>query len=462
MIDRIYRTLSSFIPDRYKQIIKPEKGRFKSGRRDDYATDTSQRETTPQRLGDAMQKADQGDTHSQYEIFEECERDSIVGREYFKRRLSVVNKDLQILPASEDAKDVKAAELCNDVIFKIERLNQVLFNLTDAIGKAFSVGAIVWEQKDGLFVPVRVDHWPQQNFQLGDPAAVYSQDHDQIRVLTDEHPSKGKPIEDFTSGQWIVHVQKNWSQPIARAALFRSVVWRWLFKKFGIQDWAIFLERYGIPPRMAKYGPSAQKEDRDALIEALLNLGKDHACIYPDNSNIELLETKGLSSGAPHPNYIKFLNEEITIAINGNAMSTTQGDKGARSAKEAFQVDEGLQTAFDSQNLAQTVRDQLCAPVIENNLGSGYTLPKVAFPDERKEDLNERAKRDEIIHRMGYDITKPYIEKTYSIPQKKDGEEILERPTTAAVNTLSDMITLKAQKKNSLDWVISHMPWKEE
>jgi phage gp29-like protein len=425
-----------------KWLVKPRPGQWHSGARDDYSVDNTARKATAEKLGRALKNADQGDTDQQFEIFEEAERDPVVGQTYFKRRLSVVGKELQIVPAIPGNRAAeKAAEVATAMILGddgsggIQNLEEGLFNLSDAIGKAFSVSQIVWALRGGKFIPERLEHWPQREFVLGDLSQAHDMDADELRVITDEQAAFGRPLTDFPPATWIVHRQKAFSQPLARAALFRSVVWYWLFKRFGTSDWSIYLERFGVPPRLAKYGPSTTKEQRAEMWQSVLNMGKDHAAIMPDSGTIELLETKGLSAGAPHPAFIAYCNEQLTIAISGNTMSTTQGDRGARSAKEAYQWDEDQQTRFDCGLLAKTVRDQLVTPVVRFNVGPSVPIPLVRFQIEDTEDLNERAKRDEILHGMGKAIPVSYVEQTYSVPEPDEGEPILPpkaKPAAAA------------------------------
>jgi phage gp29-like protein len=433
---RVIRTLQRFAPETVETVVvKPRTGRLISGARSDYAIDTAARKSSPEQLARMLKAADQGDTVQQYEVFEEVERDPVVFRVYFKRRLAVVSKELQVMPSipndprAQQASDLVHGMLFGDDTFKgMAGFQDGLFDLTDAIGKAFAASQVVWEVEDGKHVPQRFERWPQREFNLGKPWEQYAQEEDRLRLLTEENRTEGVPLDTYPAGQWLVHKQKAFSQPLARAALFRSVCWYWLFKKFGVKDWSIFLERYGIPPRLGKYGPAADAKERAELWDALINLGKDHAAIFPDNSTIELLETKGRSgaaTGDPHQGMLDYCDAQINIAISGSTMSTTQGDRGARSAKEAFGAEEQQQTEFDCERLSETLRQQLAAPIVHLNLGLDWPVPQLRFLFEEDEDLGARSERDERIHGMGYPIAMSYVEETYGIPQPEEGEAIL-------------------------------------
>lgn len=438
--NRVIRALQRYAPETTQQVVvKPPLGRLISGQRSDYSIDTTARKATPEQLARLLKNADQGDTEQQFEVFEEVDRDPVVMRVYFKRRLAVVSKELQVLPAqANDPRAEQAADLVKGVLFGddtypgIKRFNAGLYDLTDAIGKAFAVAQVVWELDNGKWLPKRLERWPQREFRLGKPWEQYAQEEDRVRLITDGEPVDGQPLDTYPAGQWITHTHKHFSQPLARAALFRTVTWYWLFKKFGIRDWSIFLERYGIPPRMGKYGPGTDTAERNALWEALINLGKDHACIYPDNATIELLEVKRSGGQSdPHGQMLEYCDQQINIAISGNTMSTTQGDRGARSAKEAYQADESQQTEYDCELLAETLRHQLAAPIVQLNLGMDWPVPRLAFLFEEEEDLGQRAERDERLHGMGYPIPLSYVEETYGIPAAQEGEPVLPPKTSA-------------------------------
>ena len=434
------RALSSFItpPAPPPEAERPERGEWLSGVRDDYSIDRSaRRANNVTRLGNQMRNADMGDTAAQFEVFEEVERDPQIYRLYFKRRLAVVGKPLVISPLKGDdsAQALQAAELCSEMITGrggLHNWEELLFDLTDAIGKAFSVQQLVWDLVDGRFVPTHGVRWPQREFVTGDPYALYSQDQDALRVITEKERSAGEPLSDFPIGQWVVHKQKAWSQPLARAAMFRAVTWYWMFKRFGMKDWAIFLERVGIPPRMGKYHPGADDTERAALWDAVLGLGKDHACIFPDGSTIELLKTEGLQGQGHHQQLVKHCNDEISVCISGSTMSTTQGDRGARAIKEVYNVEEADQAMFDSRALAKTIRDQIAAPIVAFNLGPQFPVPDIEFQLDDHDDLESRATVDAIlVKQLGLPLGMKYFYSSYDRPEPAEDEELIKKPAPA-------------------------------
>jgi phage gp29-like protein len=433
---RTIRALSEYVEDDGPEDKPdaPEPGKWVSGIRSDYDVDLVARRATPASMGTLLREADAGSTAAQFEIFEEIERDPTVNRLYNKRRSVVTGSKFLLTQSSEDPRAQKATDLCTAMLFGedeqdgIENWDEGLFDLSDAIGKAFAVAQISWEVEGGLFVPRRLERWPQKEFQLGKLGAVFEQGEDELWVRSMDAPAEGLPLKGFADGTWIVHRQKSCSAPLARAALFRSIAWFWLFKHFGMADWSIFLERYGIPPRMGTYPAGADDKEKNALLSSLISFGKDHAMVVPDGSTIEVF-AQAMTAGAtsPHPLMVDHCNKEIAIAIAGSAMAVDQGARGARSAKEAYQTEEWDQAVGDARNLASTIRTQLLRPIVRLNLGEDFPIPKCAFQLSEDEDLLVRAQTDDLlVNKIGLPLSKSYFYEKYDRPEPLEGEDVAE------------------------------------
>ncbi|WP_123010006.1 phage portal protein family protein, partial [Escherichia coli] len=83
---------------------------------------------------------------------------------------------------------------------------------------------------------------------------------------------------------------------LGSSGLFRVLVWPYLFKNFALRDMAEFLEIYGLPARIAYYAQGTSDEDRDNILEALVNLGHEAVAALPQGNEIEFKEA---ASGGP-------------------------------------------------------------------------------------------------------------------------------------------------------------------
>jgi phage gp29-like protein len=422
--------------------LRPEQGYFVSGARDDYAINSAVRSLTPEKLATAMRAAEQGDTEQQFEIFEIVEQDPHVLSVMKRRRDAIICRELQVVSGREgDARADEAADLCRNLLLGedgeegVRDWSAALFDMTDAIGKGFSLAQIAWEMDGSRFIPRRLIRWPQREVILGDQHSnaqlQLGADPDEIRLVTDTDSQYGEPLAPRWN--WCVHVSKAWSTHLSRAALYRSITWFYLFKRFSFKDWSIFLERYGMPLRVGKYHNAATDPEKQALLTAVKLLGRDAACIMPQLSTIELLESKvsGTAGGVPHPTMIVHCNDEISKAVWGNTMAATQGDKGARSAKEAYADDELELTNSDCRALGETIRRELFTPMVRLNMGDGVVIPRAVFVAQEAENLLERIQVDEKLANMGLEMSKAQLREVYGRDEPVDETDSLKKAAPA-------------------------------
>ena len=98
--------------------------------------------------------------------------------------------------------------------------------------------------------------------------------------------------------------------------------WPVTFKRGGIKFYSLFLEKYGMPYLFGKLPRGAKQEDHDDLLSKLANMVQDAVGTGPDDSSLELIETKGTSSGDLHEKYLQRCDNAIAKSILGNALST--------------------------------------------------------------------------------------------------------------------------------------------
>lgn len=112
--------------------------------------------------------------------------------------------------------------------------------------------------------------------------------------------------------------------------LIDSIIWGYFFKSYGLKDWSIFLERFAIPAIVGEYDPLMGKTDKDALWKAISNFGNLFKAMIPNTAKITPLSdnNKG-TTGNLYENYLKYWNDELSIRILGQAMTTDTGQGGS-------------------------------------------------------------------------------------------------------------------------------------
>jgi len=375
---------------------------------------------TPIRLASTLKTAEAGNLINQAELFEDMEeKDSQIFSCLQTRKLSVMNKDWEVLTASEDEQDEKIADHVKENLENLQDFEDDLLDLLDAIGKGFSASEIMWDISGGRVWVQNLKRIHQKRFTMGDD--------NRLRLRQPNTYFKG---EELIPNKFVVHTYRGRSGLPSRGGLLRTCAWLYLFKNYDIKDWVAFTELYGIPLRLGKYAPGTSSADLEVLENAVKNLGSDGAAIIPDSTIIEFKEAIKTSSLNVFKDLAEFCDRGIAKAILGQVetVESTPGRLGA--AKEKSDVRQDLVEA-DAKSLQKCIRWQLIKPLVDFNFGEQKRYPIFKIKYETPENLEMLARRDRTLVQMGVPIPVSYAQKKYGIPEPQDGEEVLAPPSPA-------------------------------
>jgi phage gp29-like protein len=206
----------------------------------------------------------------------------------------------------------------------------------------------------------------------------------------------------------------------------------YLLKNYAMKDWAAFNEVFGMPLRLGKYDPMASPADREALIQAIRNLGSDAAGVISKNTEIEFVEATSRLSGNSNPYQVlaEFCNREMSKAILGQTLTTdTTGTTGTYAAARVHsQVRRDLVQA-DAQALAQTLREQLLRPLVGFNFGWDKPVPWFRFRYEEEEDLKTLSEVYTNLAKIGVPLSWEHVAERFGIPLPQKGEQLISDET---------------------------------
>lgn len=372
---------------------------------------------TPGGLAYIFREADQGAVSRQMELFEEMEeKDAHLASLLQTRKLAVLSLDYEVLPYADTPEDKSIADAVGELVFKTPNLESAFLDLLDAIGKGFALTEIIWGVEEGR---VRVEElkWVPQK------KVTYMEDLNP-RLVTADGPWQGEP---FPPWKIVYHRYKAKSGHDTRAGVLRVVGYMYLLKNYALKDWAGFNEVFGMPLRLGKYDPTSTPADREALIQAIRNLGTDAAGIISKNTEIEFVETTNRSgSSNPFQVLADFCNREMSKAILGQTLTTdTSGGTGTyAAAKVHAQVRSDLVEA-DAQALGQTLREQLLRPLVGFNFGWDKPVPWFRFRYEEEEDLKTLSEVYRNLADMGVPLSLEHIAERFGVPLAREGQEVL-------------------------------------
>lgn len=373
---------------------------------------------TPSKLAAILDAAEQGDIVSQYELFEDMEeKDGHIHADMSKRRRAVAQLDWDIVPPDNaTAKEKEAAATLYSLMQGLDDFEEVIFDTTDAIGKAFVCQEFDgWERIDGNWLPKAITHRPQSWFQL--PRG----NRQEIRL---RGPLDGTPLQPFG---WITHVHKAKSGYLERAALFRVLVWPYLFKNYSVGDLAEFLEIYGIPMRVGKYPTGATEKEKLTLLRALAALGHNAAGIIPNGMELDFLDA-ATGDPAAFQLMIEWCERTQSKAILGGTLTSQADGKTSTNALGNVhnEVRKDLRDS-DAKLVAKSLSRDLVYPIAALNglVDSWGRCPRLVFDTQEAEDLTAYATALPELVKIGFRVPRTWAQQRLAIPEPAEGEDVL-------------------------------------
>ena len=405
--------LKNFFGRIFKQTAKPETRELGAVSLADRWSTYPSVGLTPHRLAEIFRAADLGDVYLQMELFEEMEeKDAHLASLLQTRKLAVLSKDYEILPYSQAPEDQAIAQYLGEVVDGIANLEEAMLDLLDAIGKGFALSEVIWDLQGGRARVVELRWIPQKKVTFRESLGP--------RLLTPQSDWQG---EEPPPWKVIYHRYKARSGHPSRAGVLRVVGWMYLLKNFALKDWAAFNEVFGMPLRLGKYDPAATPADREALLQAVRNLGADAAGVISKATEIQFVETKSLGARTiPYQAMAEFCNREMSKTVLGQTLTTdTTGATGTYAAAQTHsQVRQDLVEA-DALALATTLREQLLRPLVGFNFGWDRPLPWFRFKYEEEEDLKTLSEVYRNLAVLGVPLNSQHLAERFGIPWTPGG-----------------------------------------
>lgn len=364
--------------------------------------------------------------------YDDIERDAFAHAVIHKRKMAVVSYPWQVDPASNALKDKKAAELVKAQLTAIN-FDKLTMDLLDAVLKGFSVGEVVWNSNGSEIYIERVIPRNQRRFVFDEAR--------QARMLTMQNMLKG---EELPSRKFIVHsVGAKDGSPYG-LGIGAKLFWPTYFKRQNITFWLAFADKFGSPTVVGRYENAT---DKDAVLDAITNIAQESAIVVPNGVVLDLLEATRGGAGDFYERMCRYMDEQISVAVLGETMTTMAQAAGLGSSQSDVQNDVRMELArADADLLTGTLQETLVRWIVELNM-PGAGIPRVWRKIEAQEDLNARAERDERIKNLGFKPTLDYITEIYGEGWQEAAPEILTNPaplkpaTKTPANNAADAAT---------------------
>lgn len=381
---------------------------------------------SPDRLASILRAADNGDLTQQHRLFSDMqERDPHLSAEMNKRHLALLNLDWDIVPPRDATAAEKAsAEWCKEILKEgVDDFEDLLLACMDGVGHGFAPIELEWHKEGAELLPCFHPR-PQEWFRL-------ARDRRSLRLI--DNSADGADLAPFS---WVMHQHgKAKTGYLGRMGLYRVLSWPFLYKAYGIGDFAEFLETYGLPIIVGKYQPGATIDERASLRRAVMALGHDARAIMPADMALELQKvvTSG-SGGSGHLDMVDWGDKSQSKCILG-ATLTSQAD-GKSSTNALGQVHDEVRHDIleaDARQVAGTITRDLIYPLIALNRGGIDSLrrcPRLVFDTSEPEDLVSYA---DALPKLAavFRVPASWAREKLHIPEPEDGEEVLGGPVAA-------------------------------
>ena len=397
---------------------------------------------TPHRLAVIHRAAAEGNSLAAMELAEDIEeRDLHYVAVLGTRRRQVAQLPIVVEAASEDPEHKRHAQLITDWM-QTGVLEEALFDMQDAIGKGFSVHEIDWEVTATSILPRGLIYRSPRWFEVSraDGETVM------LRELEAEPPAV--PIQTGFAGtgdslypgqigllplaphKFVVHKTRAKSGILARAGLARIASWAWMLKAFTQRDWTMFVQNYGMPIRVGRYGPESTFEERDVLWTAVANIAGDCAAIIPRSMEIEFVKAEGTMAAAElYQKRCDWLDQQVSKAVLGQTTTTDAIGGGHAVAREHRLVQEDIERA-DARSLSLTLSRQLLSQIIAFNFpayvaGGGRAFPRIAIGRPDEVPIEQVVTALQWLGPQGLTVKTSQIRERLNFEEPEDGDDVV-------------------------------------
>ena len=374
---------------------------------------------TPACAASILLEAERGVLYPQCELAEDMEeKDTHLQSELGKRRRSVQGLNWHIVPPprATDAEQ-RDAELLTEIIESFTWLDDCVYDATDAILKGFSCQEFTgWELVDGLMLPTGIEYRDPSWFQC------HPDNKNELRLRDGSH--EGQELAPFN---WIFHTAKSKSGYLSRIGLIRTLVWPFIFKNYSIRDLAEFIEIYGLPIRVGKYPSGATDNEKNTLLQAVMQIGHNAGGIIPMGMELDF---KSAAEGGADP-FVAMVNwAELSMskAILGGTLTSQAGSIGSQALGNVHNEVRFEVRDSDAKQLAATLTRDLIMPLYMLN-GKSFSdpnrHPRFEFDLSEPEDLTTYASNLPTLVNMGMKISTAWVHDKLQIPIASEEDDVL-------------------------------------
>jgi phage gp29-like protein len=343
-------------------------------------------------------------------VYKDLRSDEQVGSLIARRKNLTKSLDWEIEQGEASEKEVQLCQYALTLLAdKKNKVKDLISQSLNPIFYGYSVFEVVWSQVDGAWLPVKLQEKPREWFQFDSENTLrFCTYYDWNGV-----PVVGENIDGKYAYKFILlQNEPEYDNPYGDKALSRCF-WPVTFKRGGMKLFSDFIERFGMPFIYGKLPRGAKKEDHDSLFSQLVNFISGAVGTGPDDSSVQILETKVTNPGDLHEKYLSRCDNAIAKALLTNALSVEHQSIGSRASTEtgASTIEGNL--SKEDRDFPTELFNQLFKWIVDINIGS-KKYP--TFKPFQLEYVNkDKSERDKNLKEVGVAFTKKYFIENYNL-----------------------------------------------
>ena len=311
---------------------------------------------------------------------------------------AAIARPWEVEPGGRTARDKRAAAHLTETLRAID-FNPICRQLLFGVWYGYAVAEAVWG-RDGNRVVLR-------DLAVRSPDRFRWAPDGSIMLRTESSPYG----EEVPPGKFVT---------LARAGEHRDLphgpgIARWCFwpvwmRRNGLKFWAVALERFGAPTVKGTYPPGADEKQKNDLLDLVQAFATSVGVTMPEGQDIALVDT-AQRSGGDFEVFCQYLDRSISNTILGQSSTTDQGPWRGTAEVQKSVRDETI--AADCRLLDNSLSSTIAHWLTTWNF-PGAAIPRIVRDASPPDDLDARAKREEIVSRTtGLRPTRRHVEQVY-------------------------------------------------
>lgn len=301
----------------------------------------------------------------------------------------------------------EAEHLHRRLMGDLERCNlrSIISGILDAPFYGIAALELVWRL---------ADNWWHLADIVPRPAHWFAFDQRNVPCFVGEYGGFAAEPRPLPPGKFVlVQHHATYDNPYGLRLLSRCL-WPCAFKRGGLQFYARFVERHGMPWVVGEAAPKAKRPEKREMAQDLARMVQDCVAVIPAGSKVELHSTGG-AEGTLHETFLARQDRAISKILMGQTLTVEMEGANSLAAAETHKgVADDLADA--DKSMVADAWNEICWLYAQVN--APQALAPLASYDE-PQDLVARAELDKKLCDMGVSFTTEHFTTHYGLKESE-------------------------------------------